>query len=374
MKIFLVEVENISKYPPFFSILKCLTDLDIQTVVCSLNIPQNVKQYCDEHNIFMINIGQDYEYKATLVKKVYNLQGIRKRIWTSIDSIYEEVDMLWVFSTITLKHLGKKLMKYKYILHLFELVQTLKYVNKFPIPTINLGQYCRGAYKVVTCEYNRAHITKTWFKLNELPVILPNKPYGIEQLSKDMNKYIDTETQEKLMGLEQKKIVLYQGIVDSERPIENFIKAVDKMGEEYVMIIMTGSDVDYSSLKSRNLVVIPFIPSPYHLFITKMAYIGIVCYVPNYSGYSSPLNSIYCAPNKIYEYSRFFIPMIGNDIPGLSETIGKFDMGVCVKNLDVENICDAIQCIEEKRTEFSYNAKVFYESIDLKKIIKSMVE
>ena len=322
----------------------------------------------------MINIEQNYEYKATLVRKVYDLHGIRKRIWASIISIYEEGDVLWVFSTITLKHLGKRLMKYKYILHLFELVQTLKYVNNFPIPTINLGQYCRGAYKVITCEYNRAHITKTWFKLNELPVILPNKPYGIEQLPKDMNKYIDGEILESLAGVEKKKIVLYQGIIDRERPMESFIKAVDKMGEEYVMIIMTGSDVEYSSLKSHNLVIIPFIPSPYHLFITKMAYIGIVCYVPNYSGYSSPLNSIYCAPNKIYEYSRFSIPMIGNDIPGLSETIGKFEMGVCVKNLDVETICEAIQCVEENRTEFSYNAKTFYESIDVKKIIKSVVE
>ena len=45
-----------------------------------------------------------------------------------------------------------------------------------------------------------------------------------------------------------------------------------------------------------DLIYIPQIPSPQHLFVTSIAYIGILVYDP------ISLNQIFCAPNKIFEY------------------------------------------------------------------------
>ena len=42
------------------------------------------------------------------------------------------------------------------------------------------------------------------------------------------------------------------------------------------------------------------------------------------------LNRAFCAPNKIYEYSGLRIPAIGNEVPGLVNTIGAAKAGVCV--------------------------------------------
>ena len=59
--------------------------------------------------------------------------------------------------------------------------------------------------------------------------------------------------------------------------------------------------------------------------ITSYARIGINFYRPNC------LNKAFCAPNKIYEFSGFGIPIIGNDIPGLKNTIGLNNAGKCVR-------------------------------------------
>lgn len=64
--------------------------------------------------------------------------------------------------------------------------------------------------------------------------------------------------------------------------------------------------------------MLPYITAPYHLEVTSHAFIGILIYAPVYGTFTSPLNSIYCAPNKLYEFSHFGIPMIGNNIPGLN--------------------------------------------------------
>ena len=63
---------------------------------------------------------------------------------------------------------------------------------------------------------------------------------------------------------------------------------------------------------NENLNHVDFIPAPYYLCITRLAIIGILTYNPMLH------NTAYCAPNKIFEYGAFSVPMIGNNIPGLN--------------------------------------------------------
>ena len=104
-----------------------------------------------------------------------------------------------------------------------------------------------------------------------------------------------------------------------------------------------------------------------HLQITANAYIGLVFYRDD------QLNKVFCAPNKIFEYSFFGVPIIANNLPGLKNTIGKANAGICVE-FTYENIADAFEIIENHYEEISINGVNFYNSVDNVSTINKIVE
>lgn len=374
MRVILVQIGSILKYPPTLSVLNVLVEKNYEVVLCSTDIPEEIIQFCEENNVTVINLKVNYENSKSTLSKLVNLAHIRKIIWKEIDKIYDKSTVIWVFSNIALKHLGHRLLDRNYILHFYELFEQVLYSSKFKFLKMDVKKYCKAAKKVVVSEYNRAHITKTWMELNELPEILPNKPYFNNSPKINHNIIASSEAMDLLEKLKNKKIILYQGILDQERPLGEFISAVNELGDEYALIIMSGSENVYSNIESDNYYFLPFIPPPYHLEVTKRAFIGILSYVPNMDGYSSPLNAIYCAPNKIYEYARFGIPMIGNSIPGLHYTLETNKFGVCVHQLCKKEIIEAIRNIESNHTEYSNNALKYYDSTDINTIISNILD
>ncbi len=77
-----------------------------------------------------------------------------------------------------------------------------------------------------------------------------------------------------------------------------------------------------------------FYQPPGHLELIKCADIGILTYVAD----QGSINPVYCAPNKIWEYAKFGIPMLCNDIPGLRYTVEAYRMGRCCDIGSVEDI------------------------------------
>lgn len=84
------------------------------------------------------------------------------------------------------------------------------------------------------------------------------------------------------------------------------------------------------------------------------------------------LDKVFCAPNKIYEYSGFGIPMLANDIPGLKNTVGNAGAAECME-LKSNNIVHAIQKIEEDYDTYSENAKKFFAGTDNLKTMKKLM-
>ena len=99
-----------------------------------------------------------------------------------------------------------------------------------------------------------------------------------------------------------------------------------------------------------NCVFYPYVPAPLHLEVTSYARFGILFYRPTI------LNKAFCAPNKIFEYGGFGIPMIGNDIPGLKNTIGNSNAGICTK-LTEENIQKIVD-VYTKREDVEHFSKL----------------
>ena len=285
-KVLLLQVDSIMKYPPTISLIHELDKLGKEVYVFTTQVDEHLKNVLPKKTR-LIKIGNDYKYSASRVHKVIELINIRKECWRQIDRYYDTESILWIMSNITIKHLGDRLLKYNYNLHLFELVDSLYYFGKFRLAKINLKELCKRANKVIVCEYNRAHITKTWFELENLPIIITNKaaPNKIEKKSSIIH---DKKGKEVLQSINGKKIILYQGIVDKERPIEIIAEAIEQLSDEFVFLVMTGSCCDQLK-RYKKTIVIPFVAPPYHLEITSHAYIGILIYTPVYGSFSSSL-------------------------------------------------------------------------------------
>lgn len=375
-KIVFVETDNIERYPPEISVLNALTSISaVDVVICSLCSSAYMQDYCCERNIALINAGgeilREKKYSGLrIVNKGYDYAINKKRIWRAIDKVYSKGDILWINTFDTLKLLGNRLLKYQYIVHLFELIHETRYFYKIPYPKYEFGKFLQGAYRVIECEYNRACITQAWFGLDRRPVVIPNKLY----LGKveDTAFQVADDIKQQMTLLEGKKIILYQGILGPERPIGLFAEAISELGDDYIMLVMSNTKLGKSY---ENLIEIGFINPPHHLYVTQRSYIGILNYQANKTGFSGNdcLNSIYCAPNKIYEYSRFGLPMIGNDIPGLKYTIEYSGSGICVEEMTKQNIKDAIIKISENYESYKQHSLAFYDSTDIKKIIENEI-
>ena len=146
-------------------------------------------------------------------------------------------------------------------------------------------------------------------------------------------------------------------------------KALRTMDAGYTLLLM-GIDKYHSVEKIKavysDVEYVSYIPAPYHLEITSYAHIGIVFYR------NDALNKVFCAPNKIYEYSGFGIPMLANDIPGLKNTVGNAGAAECME-LKANNIINAIQNIEADYDTYSENAKKFFAGTDNLKTMEKLM-
>ena len=113
---------------------------------------------------------------------------------------------------------------------------------------------------------------------------------------------------------------------------------------------------------------IDYVPAPFHLSITQMAHIGIVAYS------FERLNDIFCAPNKIFEYSMCGFPMLCNDVGGLLSTVGDAGAGECVDFAQQSAILRGLQEISSDHEAYSERSLRFYESVDMYALHSEMLD
>lgn len=370
MKIITVIMGDIFTFPPVISLLHAFEDMEVESILVTTEPSSNLDNF--KYTTAEI-IDVNYEKISSPTQKLINMHRIRKAIWNSIDKYYDEKSIIWVVSDVTIKYLGETIYKKNYILHLLELSEELLYYPKISWLKMNKSKLGNTAMAVVVPEYNRAHITKAWWKLKTLPFVLPNKPYNKGKLAK--NEILDNDKAREIIdSIGDKKIILYQGIISPERPLDVFIDAVDEFNGEYAFVVMSGGNDIYCKNLSPNYYFIPFVAPPNHLQITSHAHIGVLSYVPTYSTGYSPLNSLYCAPNKTFEYSMFGIPMLGNDIPGLRYLFDTVGCGTCFSSFSKNDVCEAIKSIENNYQAMQLKSKEYYSSCDYKQILGNILK
>lgn len=369
-KVIIIHKNTIEKEPPTQMVIQHLRDLGVEVTVITLGLNEfwkdrfrkinvnyielNLGSFVDlEKRSLFVKLKTWYKYRKAVLAHLWNKENTNALIW------FVDADSL---APLLFSSLPNKL---SYVMHILEMYDHSKFYRYV------INKYVKKAKRLIVCEEIRAAIFNVWFQPKKIPLVLPNKPYSLEENSQALNflKNQQPDLYHQVVNL-KRKVILYQGLVSPERDLSFILKAVNKLGEEYVPVIM-GRDygmIEKYKKQCPSLIHISFIPSPQHLYITSLANIGILMYDP------ISLNQIFCAPNKIFEYSGYGIPMIGNNIPGLKIPFEKYNCGRIFDNGNIDELCQNILEINENHEQFSKNATRLYNSVDNKAFLKSVLE
>lgn len=341
--------------PPIMTVIECLLDSEsynvnfISTQSSNLTHP-NLKEYIlpQSHNVNKISKIKNYIKYRMFVDKVLTDHS-------------QTEDIVWLGSldtAIACKGLSF-LKKNPYILHLHELYDThLKKLKA--VKTI-----AQNAKHVVVPELNRAGILQVWLELKNRPTVLPNKPYRhprdkklipTHRLTKSILEKYKTD----------KPIVLYQGHIGGDRNLMPIAQAMKALPEyEFWLLGVDHGNYSQELLKvSDNIKYLGSVPAPYHLEITSYASIGIMSYDP------INLNNLYCAPNKLWEYSGFGIPFLSNKCLSL-ESLQMEKIGISI-DWQLEIILRSLKKLVLENFEYEQEAQIFYNKNNIVKTIRYM--
>lgn len=367
-----VELNRIAEYPPVQTLIKILLKKGYKVNFIGRevsNISEDIKNN-DNYNPIETSL---YANGSSLFKRIVNKIHINRFSRRSIKKCMETSKLLWTTSMNTTSIVGKQALNYKTVLQLMELAENgYRFRGHFKIP---IKKYAQAAWKTVVPEINRAYIQKTWWDLKKTPVVLPNKPFSLDfaELSHETLNAIS------VMKNETRKIVLYLGGIWKDRDYEQCAKAISKM-DGYVLYIVgkVFSDEGQALLdklqRGYNVVYLGAFNPPIHLALVQYSRIGLLPYNPTHFSVHSCLNALYCAPNKIWEYSGFGVPMVGSDVLGLKLPFEQWNIGRCCDLNDEDSIIKAIEEVDKNHDEMSKNCYKFYDSVDLEKIVSEILE
>ena len=351
------------------SLVTTMLKLGVKPMIVTAGLNDDFKQKFDADGVkykvvpYEIKGGRFSAFRNYTSSKVWG-----RKVCKFIKSLPVDNTLLWIEGNYTFTSLDTKVVnRFKHVLQIQEMfiLPGLKgYLYKKTIASL-----ASHADAVIVPEYNRAYFYYLSFKLNKLPYVLPNKPAFIpsqKELEKLHEKYRQYDE------IFSHKVILYQGIISSSRsdyiPVLEALKKLD-VKKEFVFVFLGRDNAGYvDGLKKQGYSVehIPFAPAPEYLYFTSRAYIGIVNYSPNC------LNNIYCAPNKIYEYSAFGVPMLANDIPGLRYTVGIHGCASLYK--DETEVDAALRDVIINHDRMSVIATEFFMKTEYESVLKTILD
>lgn len=355
-KIILITKTALEKIPPVISDLYILLDLGYRPSIIVTGISDGLKKDLEEKGVTVHRI-QD-KHRFPIIGKLWSYYRFRRFCAkTTKEYTAKSQPLLWIEGGHTILALGNSIKKYEYILQISELHER----SKLQLNAIK--HVIHSAKAVFMPEYNRTALYQVWFHLEKRPTVLPNKPYLLpseEQLYKIKEKYADT-----LSLLQGKKVILYQGLIYPDRSPEKIVQAAKNIGEYQILFVGRATPGMMDKLLSidDSIIHIPFLPFPDYLIFATVAHIGCAFYK------SDSINNVFCAPNKINEYSAYSLPMIGNDIPGLKYLFESTGAGVVVDENNIKSIEQGLKRLESDYAYYKSNANRIYNAYDTKKIV-----
>lgn len=374
-KVIIIYNHDISKYPPILQAIESIHSQGKKVEIIGFFGNKAYKESLKKKGIIIHEIKEN-NTQANAIKKFNYLISYKKNVYSIVKKIADKDTLILVNGNENAWLLHKLFDNYKCILYLFEIPEfKVSFRYRILSPQINYKKIMHKAHKIVCCEYNRAKITQSFFGLRECPAIIPNKI----ELNIDVNKTPENAANATSLIPKDKKIILYQGIFNQpERRLDELCQAINYLPEDYIICIMGGECKEKRLLKekyeSSRVLFLPYLPAPDHLYITRLAHIGFLSYFSVENNIGNALNTLYCAPNKIFEYSKFGIPMISNDVPALKSDFEKFQSGIVVSNFAPEYIAQAILSIESNYMIYTDGAKAHFLSTQISELYSNLID
>ncbi len=280
------------------------------------------------------------------------------------EALSEEYDFVW-FGTEDSALFARDLVSIPYVLTCLEFWDEALKKTRF------IRSAAKGAALCIACERTRAWLMKLEWDLPALPVVIPNK-FEDHPRTPQMRGSSE-EPRGAIEKIKGKQVVLYQGWLQPDRGLEEIADALSLLDEDLWLVVLSPETSEcrdaMSILVDRypKTMYLGYVPSPLHLEVTSHALIGVARYEPG------SINNAFCAPNKIYEYAGFGIPMLCNDIPGLTETVGRAGAGLCVDFSKTHDIAAAIHELFCRREEYGAHATGFFDATDTVDLVRSVV-
>jgi len=211
------------------------------------------------------------------------------------------------------------------------------------------------------------------YKLKFLPHVILNaqelravSPDGREQAIKKFNLDIQPG----------QKVLIYQGWISSDRNIDIVIDVIKLLDKDFKMIVVGyGDHLDFLKFKARQMgcqdkVLFLGKVENYLLFeITQICDMGIIPYIP------VDLNTMYCSPNKLFEFINAEIPFVCNLSPYLMKFIDEHKCGLAVDMKNPEEIAEAIKkCVNDSTQVYKNNAIRAKEQLNWNVEAKKLIE
>ncbi len=354
-EIIVLHKDKIHEDPPLLSVVLILLDLGWHVRLITCGISHGIKKMLSKRPCEVHELNKSCYGAASPLEKLWQYHNFKVEV-NSILNNYPDT-LLWIEGASAIMALGNTYKHRKYVLQIHELHENSSRQLRA------IGNVISDAQCVFMPEYSRTAIYQLWFNLSKRPTVLPNKPYFVPE-RKSLDNYA-SKYENLIAPLSDRKIILYQGYIGTDRDLSAYAKAINALGDEYTFVLLgkdSGALSHYKEL-APGLVHIDYIPAPEYLLFTSMAHIGILGYNP------ISLNHLFCAPNKIFEYSAFGLPMIGNDIPGLYYPLKMYGAGIIVDENNVEDVKNAIQTISSDYQHYSLGSKKLYDSVNNRETI-----
>jgi len=190
--------------------------------------------------------------------------------------------------------------------------------------------------EVVTPEEHRTRIYKEEYGAKKEPLTVRNcPPYRLPVESTRLRDEL------RRRGVDFSIILLYQGLVDSMRCIEEIAEATRSFDEGVVLVVLGKGFGRWSDPQARlaayeRLLVLPRVPYRELPTYTASADMGILLYR------NDCRNNYYCAPNKLFEYMMMGLPVIAPSFPGIVPVVEGGNTGLCVDPAQPKQIAAAV--------------------------------
>jgi len=157
----------------------------------------------------------------------------------------------------------------------------------------------------------------------------------------------------------EKKIILYQGVIEADRGLLNAVAALKYLPESTVLVVLGygagKAELQEHALKlkvNEQVAIVPPVPQPALMSYTQDADIGII-----------PLLDVkshrFACPGKLFEYIAAGLPLVVSNMPDLKRIVQKYRLGEVFAWDSVEGLAAALSKLlqdESYRKACSSNA------------------